>query len=156
MFDATLDDLPLHDILTRLQLAEIPTRANGVFYTGFPPEGFHDSRTALWFYCPFFLQAANQRIPVFNLHIPPEFAQRNEDFVHRAIDSRLVPTLGQLFQTFDAPMYIPTDVQNSLLAHIHSDFGQEMELLLAQFFMQFAPQQYWDRQTIPTPSESQI
>ena len=31
-----------------------------------------------------------------------------------------------------------------------------MELLLAEIFMQFAPQQYWDRQTIPTPIGAQM
>ena len=50
MFDSTMDDLPLSDILIRMRLSAIPTQCNGLIYTGFPPEGFHDSRTALWFY----------------------------------------------------------------------------------------------------------
>ena len=53
-------------------------------------------------------------------------------------------------------MHIPTRLQNSLLASIHNDFGQEMELFLAEIFMQFAPQHSWDRQTIPTPSGAQM
>jgi len=105
---------------------------------------------------PFFLQAANNGIPVIDLHIPPVFSQRYDDLLQRARDSGILPTLGQLFQTFDAAMHIPTDLQNSLLAHIPHNFGQELELLLAEIFMDFAPQQYWDRQQIPTPAGARM
>ena len=145
-----MGSMELPEILARMQLTLIPTPANGVVYNGFPPENFHHSRTASWFYCPFFLQAANRGVPVLNLHIPQEFTQRYNELLHRAGSSRLLPTLGQLFQTFDAPMHISTALQNALLAHIDQTFGQEMELLLAEIFMQFAPQQYWDIQLHPS------
>ena len=76
---------------------------------------------------------------MINLYIPQVFAQSYEELLRRATESRLVPLLGQLFQSFDATMHIPTRLQNSLLANIHNDFGQEMELFLAEIFMQFAP-----------------
>ena len=156
IFDPSMHSMELSDISSRLQLTTIPTQANGVIYNGFPPENFHHSRTASWFYCPFFLQAANQGVPVLNLHIPQEFTQRYNELLHRAGSSRLLPTLGQLFQTFDAPMHISTALQNALLAHIDQTFGQEMELLLAEIFMQFAPQQYWDMQQIPRPAGARL
>jgi len=53
-------------------------------------------------------------------------------------------------------MHISTALQNALLAHIDQTFGQEMELLLAEIFMQFAPQQYWDMQQIPRPAGARL
>ena len=81
---------------------------------------------------------------------------RYNDFLRRAIESRLVPSLGQLFQSFDATMHIPTRLQSSLLASKQNDFGQEIELFLTEMSVQFAPQQYWDRQTISTPTGAQM
>ena len=100
---------------------------------GFPAEGFHNSRTASWFYSPFFLQAANQGAAVIDLHIRLVLQQQFHNLMLRAIA-------------------IPTIIQNSLFAQIDQTFGQEMELSFSQFFWQFAPQEYWDRQSIPTPS----
>ena len=90
------------------------------------------------------------------LHVPPEFAQRYNELIQRARTSQALPTLGQLFQTFDAAMHIPTDLQNSLLAHIQNNFGQELELFLAEIFMEFAPQQYWNAQQIATPTGARM
>ena len=112
MFDTSMEDLSLPDLLARMRPSSVPARTSGVVYTGFPPENLHESRTASWFYCPFFLQAANAGIPVIDLHVPPEFTQKYDELMQRAIDSRLLPTLSQLFQTFDAPMYIHTQLQN--------------------------------------------
>ena len=95
----------------------------------------------------FFLQELCQLLdPSHQLTYPTRIHQRNNDLLHCAIDSQLLPTLGKFFQTFDAPMHIPTELQNLLLAHIHQTFRQEMELFLVEMFMQFAPWQYWDRQ----------
>ena len=68
MFDPSMDDLTLSELLVRMRITSVPARCNGVVYSGFPPEGFHEARTASWFSCPFFLQAANNGIPVINLH----------------------------------------------------------------------------------------
>ena len=53
-------------------------------------------------------------------------------------------------------MHIPTELQNSLLAHIQNNFGQELELFIAEIFMEFAPQQYWDAQQIATPTGARM
>ena len=53
-FYPSMQSMELPHILARMQLTLIPTPANGVVYNGFPPELFHDSRTASWFIACFF------------------------------------------------------------------------------------------------------
>ena len=135
--------MDLQDLL-RLMRTNLPvSNAMGLAYDRFPPVGFENHYTQSWIYVPLILQAANGGVPVIDLHIPPDVLENYNQFVQRLQASNTLPPLPRLFQMFDSPFHIPSQLQIAILREADPTIGQEWDLFINGIYRQFASDSYW-------------